>query len=97
MRSAERGEATRWEKSRLSHHLTRMEQRGLICRGPSDTSRSPAILLTDRPRTLDTQCPVSRLSRDRSAADHSAHTPPDHFVGIEWWVCLHGDNQGIPI
>ena len=28
----ELGQATQWEKSRLSHHLTRMVQRGLVAR-----------------------------------------------------------------
>ena len=32
LRAFELGEATQWEKSRLSHHLTRMVERGLVVR-----------------------------------------------------------------
>lgn len=46
MRAYELGEATQWEKSRLSHHLTRMEQRGLVCRELGE-GRYPTVVLTD--------------------------------------------------
>lgn len=46
MRAFELGESTLWEKSRLSHHLKRMEQRGLVCREVTGNSRSPDIALT---------------------------------------------------
>ncbi len=36
MRTSELRWATRWEKSRLSHHLSRMQKRGLIRREASD-------------------------------------------------------------
>lgn len=45
MRTFELGEATQWEKSRMSHHLSRMEKRGLIRRKASD-ARYPDIVLT---------------------------------------------------
>ncbi|TPG34684.1 MarR family winged helix-turn-helix transcriptional regulator [Mycolicibacterium hodleri] len=46
MRAFELGQATLWEKSRLSHHLSRMEKRGLVRREASD-SRYPDVVLTD--------------------------------------------------
>jgi DNA-binding MarR family transcriptional regulator len=46
MRAFELGRATQWEKSRLSHHLSRMEKRGLIRREASD-ARYPDIVLTE--------------------------------------------------
>jgi DNA-binding MarR family transcriptional regulator len=46
MRAYELGEATQWEKSRLSRHLSRMETRGLIRREATD-ARYPDIVLTD--------------------------------------------------
>jgi len=49
MRAYELGEATRWEKSRMSHHLGRMEKRGLIRREESG-ARYPDIVLTDAGR-----------------------------------------------
>ena len=48
MRVFELAEATGWEKSRLSHHLTRMEGRGLVQRAgcPTD-SRGTVVGLTE--------------------------------------------------
>src|SRR5262249_25667898 len=46
MRAYELGQATQWEKSRMSHHLGRMEKRGLIRREDSG-ARYPDIVLTD--------------------------------------------------
>lgn len=46
MRAYELGAATQWEKSRMSHHLTRMEKRGLI-RKEACEARYPEIVLTD--------------------------------------------------
>jgi DNA-binding MarR family transcriptional regulator len=51
MRAFELGEATDWEKSRMSHHLTRMAQRGLVRREPcAEDSRYADIVLTDEGR-----------------------------------------------
>jgi DNA-binding MarR family transcriptional regulator len=51
LRAFELGRLTQWEKSRLSHHLTRMEQRGLVARETcvADT-RYADIVLTDAGR-----------------------------------------------
>jgi DNA-binding MarR family transcriptional regulator len=48
LRLSELSAHMRWSKSRLSHHLTRMQQRGLVTREecPSD-GRGAIILLTD--------------------------------------------------
>ena len=45
---AEIAAATRWEKSRLSHQLTRMSQRGLVLRVDSASSRYPDVVLTGK-------------------------------------------------
>lgn len=49
MRSSELAEGIGWERSRLSHHLGRMEQRGLIRRetAPTDSRGSEAVLTED--------------------------------------------------
>ncbi len=49
MRAYELGRATLWEKSRLSHHLRRMESRGLVTRETTEGTdvRYPHIVLTD--------------------------------------------------
>ncbi|WP_432847605.1 MarR family winged helix-turn-helix transcriptional regulator [Amycolatopsis sp. CA-161197] len=46
MRAYELVESTEWEKSRLSHHLKRMERRGLVRREATDNARSPEFCLT---------------------------------------------------
>lgn len=43
-RAFELGRELQWEKSRLSHHLTRMERRGLIVRGGCSTDRRGAFV-----------------------------------------------------
>jgi DNA-binding MarR family transcriptional regulator len=49
LRAFELGRATQWEKSRMSHHLGRMEKRGLVRREDSD-GRYPDVVLTDTGR-----------------------------------------------
>ena len=39
------GRALQWEKSRLSHHLTRMERRGLVTREDCGTDRRGAFVV----------------------------------------------------
>ncbi|BBY18678.1 MarR family winged helix-turn-helix transcriptional regulator [Mycolicibacterium litorale] len=48
MRAYELGQATMWEKSRLSHHLSRMEKRGLVRReaDPDAGARYPCVAIT---------------------------------------------------
>jgi DNA-binding MarR family transcriptional regulator len=69
-------ESLKWNKSRLSHHLTRMQQRQLIERRDVD-SRAVLVVLTAQGRgKLDAARPIhaasvrknliSRLSHDRS-------------------------------
>ncbi|GAA5191735.1 MarR family transcriptional regulator [Rugosimonospora acidiphila] len=60
----------RWSRSRLSHHLTRMQQRGLITREecPSD-GRGAVILLTD-----------AGWEAIRAAAGHHVESVRRHFI-----------------
>jgi len=44
-RAFELGRLLEWEKSRLSHHLTRMERRGLVCREGCGTDRRGAFVV----------------------------------------------------
>jgi DNA-binding MarR family transcriptional regulator len=52
MRVLKLAEAVQWEKSRLSHHLARMQRRGLVDRQdcPGD-ARGAFVLLTEQGRT----------------------------------------------
>ena len=45
MRAYALGGALQWEKSRLSHHLTRMERRGLVSREECGTDRRGAYVV----------------------------------------------------
>ena len=53
LRPFELGRLLRWEKSRLSQHLGRMEKRGLVTREPCATDqRGAVVVLTGRGRVL---------------------------------------------
>ncbi|MDD7921879.1 MarR family winged helix-turn-helix transcriptional regulator [Actinomycetospora callitridis] len=53
LRPFELGRLLRWEKSRLSQHLGRMEKRELVTREPCATDQRGAVVaLTDRGRVL---------------------------------------------
>ena len=52
LRAYQLGESTNWEKSRLSHHLTRMERRGLVRRERcAEDPRYADVILTPDGRT----------------------------------------------
>lgn len=46
LRQQELADSMDWDKSRLSHHLTRMEKRGLVSRKPLDTDRGVQVRIT---------------------------------------------------
>lgn len=61
LRAFQLGDALQWEKSRLSHHLTRMQRRGLVLReGCSTDGRGAFVVLTD----------AGRAAIDRAAPEH---------------------------
>lgn len=64
MRAAELGAATQWEKSRLSHHLTRMAARGLVSR-ETGAGRYPDIVLTDAGLAALRECAPANAARVR--------------------------------
>ncbi|MEV6417495.1 MarR family transcriptional regulator [Kribbella sp. NPDC051718] len=64
MRAYELGEATQWEKSRMSHHLTRMEKRGLI-RKEACEARYPEIVLTEEGLAAIKACAPGHAARVR--------------------------------
>ncbi|MDN5749464.1 MAG: MarR family transcriptional regulator [Pseudonocardia sp.] len=60
MRVRELAEALQWEKSRLSHHLARMERRGLVERRdcPDDARGAFVILTADGRRAIERAAPA---------------------------------------
>ncbi|HZX08266.1 MarR family winged helix-turn-helix transcriptional regulator [Kribbella sp.] len=64
MRAFELGRATQWEKSRLSHHLSRMEKRGLI-RKEACESRYPEIVVTAAGLKAIQECAPAHAARVR--------------------------------
>lgn len=65
MRAQQLGKATQWEKSRISHHLSRMEKRGLIRKEACD-SRYPEIVLTDEGLAAIKACAPAHAARVRA-------------------------------
>jgi DNA-binding MarR family transcriptional regulator len=61
-----------WSKSRLSHHVTRMQQRGLVRREGSPTdARSAVVALTDAGRkAIENAAPAHLESVRRNFIDH---------------------------
>ncbi|MEV5966593.1 MarR family winged helix-turn-helix transcriptional regulator [Kribbella sp. NPDC051952] len=64
MRAFELGRATQWEKSRMSHHLSRMEKRGLI-RKESCQARYPEIAITEEGMAAIKACAPAHAARVR--------------------------------
>ena len=67
MRAYELGRATMWEKSRLSHHLSRMEKRGLVRRevDPGGDARFPIVVLTPAGRAAIESAAPANAARVR--------------------------------
>src|ERR1700721_4599759 len=72
MRSNALGRLLRWEKGRLSQHLTRMQNRGLIRREPCPTDRRGAVVvISERGRALIEQAAPLHVADIRNALiDH---------------------------
>ncbi|SDK47071.1 DNA-binding transcriptional regulator, MarR family [Paenibacillus sp. OK060] len=59
LRQQELADSMDWDKSRLSHHLTRMEKRGLVLRKPLDTDRGVQVIITPVGKSaLDEALPI---------------------------------------
>ncbi len=70
-RAYELGRDLQWEKSRLSHHLTRMERRGLLAREGCGTDRRGAYvrLTSDGRRAIEAAAPGHVENVRRSVFD----------------------------
>lgn len=82
MRSSELAETIDWERSRLSHHLSRMERRGLIRRdGCATDSRGAEVSPTTEGTRLFRRATVPHT---RSIKRHFANAlTPDQFGALD--------------
>jgi DNA-binding MarR family transcriptional regulator len=72
MRLGELAGAIRWSVSRLSHHVSRMEQRGLVVREDcADDGRGQTVVLTD-----------TGWAKIQEAAVHHVASVREHFVDL---------------
>lgn len=72
LRLTELADRLHWSKSRLSHHITRMEQRGLVARHDcAKDARGSFVVLTDR----------GRAAIEEAAPRHVASVR-EHFIDI---------------
>ncbi|MEO7126368.1 MAG: MarR family winged helix-turn-helix transcriptional regulator [Nakamurella sp.] len=80
----ELAEETGWEKSRLSHHITRMERRGLVRReGCVDDARSANIALTALGReSIETAAPGHVASVRRLLIDVLSDGQMDALIAV---------------
>lgn len=77
MRQQALAECMGWDKSRLSHQITRMQQRGLVERHASDGRIVTVVLTLQGRKTLEAAAPIhaesvrrnllARLSKDQTA------------------------------
>lgn len=52
LRQQELADSMDWDKSRLSHHLTRMEKRGLVMRKPLQSDRGIQVVITSAGQSI---------------------------------------------
>jgi DNA-binding MarR family transcriptional regulator len=64
MRAVDLGAATQWEKSRISHHVARMEKRGLV-RKEQGEARYPDIAITEAGLQAIQACAPANAARVR--------------------------------
>ncbi|EHR51762.1 transcriptional regulator [Saccharomonospora marina XMU15] len=84
MRVGELAEALQWERSRLSHHLARMQKRGLVSRQdcPED-ARGAFVLLTDKGRHAIEQAAPAHVEAVRDLVfDHLSKAEVATLAGI---------------
>jgi DNA-binding MarR family transcriptional regulator len=66
MRAFELGEVIQWETSRISHQLSRMAQRGLVCREATQDPRYADIVLTEQGRDAIAKAAPQRIAAIRT-------------------------------
>ena len=91
LRSRDLGRALQWQRSRLSHQLSRMEERGLLRRGPCSTdARGCVAVLTDAGRKSIVKASKLHLADVRHCfADVLSPTQLDELTAIARAITDH--------
>lgn len=94
-RSRDLATRIRWSTSRLSHHLGRMERRGLISRSPApDDARGSNVTLTVTGRaTIEAAAPQHLRSVRRHIFDHLTEEQVAQFASIVTAIASHHDSE----
>ena len=84
LRMRELGQQLLWEKSRLSHHVTRMERRGLVRREDCDVdARGAFVVLTPQGRRAITEAAPDHVANvRRHFFDHLSPAQVKALAGI---------------
>jgi DNA-binding MarR family transcriptional regulator len=88
-----------WSKSRLSHHITRMEQRGLVTRqGCGDDGRGAVVALTDAGvHAIEAAAPAHVAAVRRHFIDRLSPEQLHALAGIAETVVAHlNERQDAP-
>jgi len=88
-----------WSKSRLSHHLTRMEQRGLVVREACpDDGRGALVTLTDEGiRAIESAAPGHVASVRRHFIDHLSRAQLEALAEIAEAVVANLTPPRVPV
>ena len=87
-----------WSKSRLSHHIARMQERGLVTREDCTTDgRGAFVVLTKQGmRAIETAAPPHVASVRRHLIDVLTPAEVDALASITWKVVDHLSRQTAP-
>lgn len=81
LRMFELGSQLLWEKSRLSHHVTRMERRGLVAREDcASDARGAFVVITDKGLAAITEAAPAHVANVRAAMFD--HLSPDEVTAL---------------
>jgi DNA-binding MarR family transcriptional regulator len=91
LRMRELGAQLLWEKSRLSHHVTRMERRGLVAREdcPTDARGAYVVLTPAGQRAIEEAAPAHVANVRRHLFDHLSREQVEALAGITDAVLGH--------
>jgi DNA-binding MarR family transcriptional regulator len=96
LRLFELGAVLAWEKSRLSHHISRMAERGLVAKEPSDLDRRGAVVVVTKKgrRAIEKAAPGHVDTVRRVFVDRLTPAQLDAVAEIAETILAGFDNDG---